>query len=153
MLKDQARSWSVKLVATVFLLAQLVACLGFLYLVQRCPACFGILPAVPARSSTPGSIATARPNTPDVTSAAPIELEPSPDAASACTIIWVEVGAEGLANKNRAMVWEQTIRERVAGSGMTDRQFYDQVVERNPALKADGYVFLEGKTYYLPQCE
>jgi hypothetical protein len=90
---------------------------------------------------------------PEPTSAPAVQVETSPDTEDACTIIWVETGVEGLANKNRAMVWEQTIRARVAGSGMTDRQFYDQVLERNPALKADGYVFLEGKTYYLPQCE
>jgi hypothetical protein len=153
MLKDQRRSWFVKLVATVFLLVQLLACLGVVYLVQTCPQCFGIEPTVTTRSSTPSPDMPSRSNTPDPASAPSVPTETSPDTESACTITWVETSAEGLANKNRAMVWEQTIRAWVAGSGMTDRQFYDQVVERNPALQKDGYVFLEGKTYSLPQCE
>ncbi len=153
MLKDQRRSWFVKLVATVFLLAQLLACLGVAYLVQMNPGIIGFPRAAPAPSSTPSPDLPARPNMPEPTSAPSAQVETSPDTENACTIIWVETAVEGLANKNRAMVWEQTIRAQVAGSGMTDRQFYDQVLERNPALKADGYVFLEGKTYYLPQCE
>ena len=42
---------------------------------------------------------------------------------------------------------------KVNGSGMTARQFYDQVIEHNPDLVRDGYEFKEGKTYLLPACE
>jgi hypothetical protein len=35
---------------------------------------------------------------------------------------------------------------------MTPRDFYDQVVEQNPELVADGYEFKQGKTYLLPRC-
>ena len=76
------------------------------------------LPAVPARSSTPGPVATAPADTPDITSASAIELEPSPATTGACTLIWVETEPADLANKNRAMIWEEIVRDRVAGSGM-----------------------------------
>ena len=72
---------------------------------------------------------------------------------TSCVIAWVEQTSEKLAARNRSMVWEEIVMDQVRGSGMTDRQFYDQVVERNPQLKADGYEFKKGKTYLLPECE
>jgi len=106
-----------------------------------------------ARTHTPSPQETDPTNTPLPTSAPPTQAESLPNPEGICTIVWVETGSDGLANKNRAMVWEETIHRRVAGSGMTDRQFYDQVLEHNPELKSDGYVFQEVKTYELPQFE
>jgi len=153
MLKDQTRSWSLRLVGTLFLLGYLLACLGGLYLLERDPGMFGLPITATARAHTPSPQETELANTHPPTSAPPTQTESLPNPGSTCTIVWVETGSEGLANKNRAMVWEETIRGRIAGSGMTDRQFYDQVLEHNPELKSDGYVFLRGKTYELPQCE
>jgi hypothetical protein len=76
-----------------------------------------------------------------------------PGTETVCVIIWVEHSSEGLAAKNRSMVWLELVKVQVNGSGMTGRQFYDQVVEKNPHMAADGYVFQEGKTYLLPQCK
>jgi hypothetical protein len=50
------------------------------------------------------------------------------------------------------MVWFEIVMSQVEGSGMTARQFFDQVVERNPALARDGYEFKKDKLYLLPQC-
>ena len=43
--------------------------------------------------------------------------------------------------------------KQVNGSDMTNRQFYDQVVEHNPDLVSDGYEFKSGKSYLLPECQ
>lgn len=74
------------------------------------------------------------------------------DASSACSIIWAEEPGDALAGKSRSMAWADVIQARVEGSGMIPSQFYDLVVERNPHLAADGYVFQAGKTYSLPEC-
>ena len=153
MLKDQTRSWFIRLVATLLLFGYLLACLGGLYLLQRNPGIIGLPNTATARTNAPSSQGTDLAGTPLPTGAPSTQTESLLNPDSICTIIWVETGSEGLANKNRAMVWEEIIRGRVAGSGMTDRQFYDQVLEHNPELKSDGYVFQEGKTYDLPQCE
>jgi hypothetical protein len=73
-------------------------------------------------------------------------------AAFACAIVWVEEPGDALAGKTRSMVWVEVIQVKVEGSGMTSSQFYDLVVEHNPHLAADGYVFESGKTYSLPEC-
>lgn len=71
-----------------------------------------------------------------------------------CTIIWEKYSdSSDLVNKNRSMVWDETVSYLVEGSEMTPREFYDQVVERNPSLAVDGYVFKEGQVYLLPRCE
>ena len=43
--------------------------------------------------------------------------------------------------------------KQVNGSGLTPVQFYDLVVENNPHLITDGYVFTQGKKYLLPKCQ
>ena len=73
-------------------------------------------------------------------------------ASSACSVIWVEEPGDALAGKTRSMAWAEVIQTKVEGSGMTSSQFYDMVVEHNPHLAADGYVFQAGKTYSLPEC-
>ena len=50
------------------------------------------------------------------------------------------------------MAWVEVVQAKVEGSGMTSSQFYDLVVEQNPHLAADGYVFQAGKNYSLPEC-
>lgn len=72
--------------------------------------------------------------------------------SSACEIVWGEEPGDALAGKTRAMVWVEVIQAKVEGSGMTSSQFYDLVVEHNPHLAADGYVFQTGKNYSLPAC-
>jgi hypothetical protein len=88
----------------------------------------------------------------------PSTLQPVPPGQSAptegsCTIIWVEDQSNDLAGKNRSMVWEEIVMTQVKGSGMTERQFYNSVVEHNPDLVKDGYEFKTGKTYLLPVCQ
>lgn len=85
--------------------------------------------------------------------ATPVQPTVTPTTETICTIVWVEHPSDRLAARNRSMVWEDLVKEQVRGSGMTNRQFYDQVVERNPHLAADGYEFKRGKTYLLPECE
>ncbi len=74
------------------------------------------------------------------------------EGAPGCSIIWVEGPGDALAGKNRSMVWVDVVQARVYGSGMTNTQFFDLVVEENPHLTADGNVFQAGKTYSLPEC-
>ena len=71
----------------------------------------------------------------------------------ACTIVWVEHPQDNLARKSRSTVWEEIVKFKVDGSGMTPREFYDSVVEHNPELVADDYEFKKGKTYLLPECQ
>ena len=71
----------------------------------------------------------------------------------ACTIVWVEHPQDNLARKSRSRVWEEIVKFKVDGSGMTPREFYDSVVEHNPELVADDYEFKKGKTYLLPECQ
>jgi hypothetical protein len=69
-------------------------------------------------------------------------------------LVWEEyINSEDLVNKNRSMVWEEIVKFRVDGSGMSARQFFDMVVERNPSLVDDGYVFQSGRIYKLPNCK
>ncbi len=70
-----------------------------------------------------------------------------------CTIVWVEHPQDNLARKSRSKVWEEIVKFKVDGSGMTPREFYDLVAEHNPELAADGYEFKKGKTYLLPECQ
>ena len=79
-------------------------------------------------------------------------VTPLSNTNEGCTVVWVEVSSDKLAGKNPAMVWAEIVLPQVNGSGMTSRQFYDQVLERNPELVRDGYEFKKGKTYWLPTC-
>jgi len=98
------------------------------------------IPSVPPVFASPPSVETA-----SVTS------EPA-SASSACSILWVEEPGDALAGKTRAMAWVEVIQAKVEGSGMTSSQFYDLVVEHNPHLAADGFVFQADETYSLPEC-
>ena len=51
------------------------------------------------------------------------------------------------------MVWKEIVNERIIGSGITAQQFYDLVLEYNPTLKSDGYVFKDKTIYKLPVCK
>jgi hypothetical protein len=83
-----------------------------------------------------------------ITTATPIE-----PTDVACTIIWVEHQQDNLARKSRSWVWEEIVKFKVEGSGMSHREFYDLVAEHNPELVADDYEFKKGKTYLLPECQ
>lgn len=107
--------------------------------------------------TTPTQVLDSIPTMPPVFAAPPsVEADSgtsaSPSASSACSIIWVEEPGDALAGKTRSMAWVEVIQAKVEGSGMTSSQFYDLVVEHNPHLAADGYVFQAGKTYSLPEC-
>lgn len=111
------------------------------------------IPLVPTRvpQKTAAPAITAVPSS-------PVPVTPNPPAAATatdatCTIVWVEHPQDNLARKSRSKVWEQIVKFRVEGSGMTPREFYDLVVEHNPQLEADDYEFKEGKTYLLPECQ
>jgi hypothetical protein len=50
---------------------------------------------------------------------------------------------------NRWQCWEAHVRDQV--QGLTWNEFMQAVVEHNPALRDDGYVFKSNKTYMLPE--
>jgi hypothetical protein len=105
------------------------------------------IPTVPPVFASPPSV--------EAGSVPSASTDVSTGAPSACSVIWVEEPGDALAalaGKTRAMAWAEVIQAKVEGSGMTSSQFYDLVVERNPHLAADGYVFQAGKTYSLPGC-
>ena len=83
----------------------------------------------------------------------PIPPTAAVDTDAGCTIVWVEYTQASLARKTRSWVWDEIVRFQVEGSGMTPRDFYEQVMEHNPTLEADDYEFMEGKTYLLPECQ
>jgi hypothetical protein len=97
----------------------------------------------PPINEVPSGTATATPTPPTVVA----------DTDAVCTIVWVEHPQDNLARKSRSRVWEEIVKFKVEGSGMTPREFYDLVVEHNPELEADDYEFKEGKTYLLPECQ
>jgi hypothetical protein len=87
----------------------------------------------------------------------PVPATPIPPTVLAateaiCTVVWVEYPTD-LGRKTRARVYEELVSDRVKNTGMTPREFYDQVVEHNPVLEADDYEFKSGITYVLPQCQ
>lgn len=75
------------------------------------------------------------------------------DSPAACALVWVEYTADDLGGKNRSMVWDEIVKDKVEGSGMTNSEFNRLVLEQNPHLVSDGYEFKTGKTYLLPNCE
>ena len=79
--------------------------------------------------------------------------QPTSTTAPNCQVEWVQYKDSDLANKNRSSVWNEIVSQQVRGAEMDAAQFYQQVVQRNPDLKTDGYVFLRGKTYLLPRCK
>lgn len=109
-------------------------------------------PTAPARIEQPASPTrvprpTAMPDGESPAAAA------EPADAGGCALRWEPwADASELAGKNRYMVWEQLVAVRVQGSGMTADDFIAQVLERNPALKEDGYVFSAEREYLLPVC-
>jgi hypothetical protein len=80
-------------------------------------------------------------------------VTPIPATGVTCTLTWAEYPSDRLVGKNRSMVWAEIVLFQVSGSGMSPRQFYDEVLTRNPQLASDGYEFKMGKTYLLPRCE
>lgn len=72
---------------------------------------------------------------------------------SACILVWEEYSQDNLGGKNRSMVWNEVVKTKVKGSDMTASQFNSLVVEKNPELSKDGYVFNTGKIYKLPMCQ
>lgn len=105
-------------------------------------------PFVPPAIVSPSAV-----ESPGVVPATEASLPAAPETIGTCTMTWVEYTSGDLGGKTRAMVWEEIVADRVRGSGMTPREFYDLVVERNPDLVADGYEFRRGKTYLLPECQ
>lgn len=102
------------------------------------------LTALPTRTSEPALERV----TPATSGAAQETAEPG-----GCALRWEPYpDSAGLAGRNRYMVWEQLVAARVQGSGMTSDEFIAQVLERNPALAEDGYVFSAERAYVLPVC-
>lgn len=95
------------------------------------------------RTQTPG---TNRPQ------AAPLAATNAPASpAAGCQVIW-EAYEGDLGGKNRSMVWNEVVGEAVKAEGLAWPEFSSLVVEKNPALVADGYEFKAGKEYLLPVC-
>jgi hypothetical protein len=154
-LSDQHQRWLVKLgVGTLFVL-ELFAALFLIdpslsFLPDSIPFFeqqIGVTLPVFSASPAPAEIPTQSPS--------PIlgETVPAAETKAACVLVWVEHTSEKLAGKNRSIVWVEVVAAQVRGSGMTARQFYDQVLEHNPDLVRDGYEFKKGKIYLLPKCE
>lgn len=110
---------------------------------------FTSLPTLPA--FMPPALPTLSPGERPSVTAVPTQRSVTATGSAGCEIVWAAHAGE-LVDQTRAMVWEAIVADRVAGSGMTARDFYDEVVERNPVLRDDGYVFVQGETYTLPQC-
>lgn len=77
----------------------------------------------------------------------------APGTPAACQVTWEEYAGSDIAGKNRSTVWNELVSQRVSGSGMRAEEFYLQVVEHNPGLQADGYVFKSAQAYLLPRCQ
>jgi hypothetical protein len=154
-LSDQQQRWLVKLGAGTLLVLEFFTALflvnpsldflpdSFPFFQQQ----FGVTLPVFSASATPTETPTQSPS--------PVSGETVTVATTraACVLVWMEHTSEKLAGKNRSIVWVEVVAAQVRGSGMTARQFYDQVLEHNPALVRDGYEFKKGKTYLLPKCE
>lgn len=116
-------------------------------------------PRAPSPTSTPNFAPTATPNhvgtaTPIATSGARVtQGTPIPGISAGCAVEWQEYNGGTLAGKNRYMVWDAVVKQQLAGSDITATQFYDLVVDQNPSLKTDGYVFQKEKKYLLPKCK
>jgi hypothetical protein len=163
MLLDRDQGFLTKGVATIVLLAFSIAGLtAYSLLTSTQSLGSSYTPAVVKRMTTPaatagesGSQAIAAPTgRPPVMSTPTLTPTGSPSArAAACTIEWQEYKGDTLAGKNRNQVWNGIVKQQVAGSGMAPVKFYATVVEQNPSLAGDGYVFKQGKTYRLPKCK
>jgi hypothetical protein len=146
-LTDQEQSCLLKLIAGALLLA---ACAVPVFGYRTLTHGRGLAPRaapIPSGMSDSTQTPTASPK------AKPATKTPVPTPSGACVIEWQDYDDEDLAGKNRNMVWNAIVKKAVTGSGMTAAQFYQLVVDRNPSLKSDGYVFQKGKTYLLPDCK
>lgn len=144
MLTDRNQGCLVKLVALGFLAGTLCLLYGVYFLIASSGG--GIDPNTP--SLLPAATQGQPPNL-----LAPAAETERPGAAPGCEVAWEAYPGADLSGKNRAMVWMEIVRARVAGSDMTPQQFYRSVIEHNPELEADGFVFKEGMDYDLPVCK
>ena len=144
-LRDRNQGFFARLFAVVMFFMSIFYGIGLLpYL-----ATFLDTTASPPAIASPTLIESSSTVIADATS----QPEPILGAGGTCNIIWVEHKEDNLAAKNRSIVWDEIVAAQVIGSGMTVREFYDSVVERNPVLVTDGYEFKKETTYLLPQCQ
>jgi hypothetical protein len=159
MLLDRDRGFLAKGVGTLVLLASAIAGLTVYSLLTSTETLgSSYTPAAVVRDATPiaGPAMTVLQETSQSTRPAPSgpALTPATAARPAtCTVEWQEHNGDGLGGRNRNQVWNAVVKNQVAGSGLTAAKFYALVVEQNPVLKTDGYVFKKGKTYRLPKCK
>ena len=158
-LTDRQRGWLVKGLAVGVFALYLAG--GYFLWTNR-----GLLPSLPsllpAPVIEPTQTVTAEPTTaPLPTKTPPRATQPvqavqptdTDTVEGGCRLAWVETPGSDLAGKNRSMAWAENVRPQVEGSGMLANDFYKQVMEQNPSLAADGYIFSADKTYLLPRCE
>jgi hypothetical protein len=146
-LTDRRQGGFARLVAGAVLMFVLFCAVGILYSwgwFSGTPAAAGQAPVLESPQTLDSP--------PETTTGLPVQSPADPGTTAGCTIAWVEYPFD-LGAKSRAMVWEEIVVFQVQSSGMTHREFYDQVVEHNPELIADGYEFKRGKQYLLPQCQ
>ena len=104
---------------------------------------------VPFQIATPNfHLDTSEPKTPNN-----LKVTPTTTKNLTCQVVWEEYKKTDIVGKNRSMVWKEIVNERIIGSGITAQQFYDLVLEYNPTLKSDGYVFKDKTIYKLPVCK
>lgn len=164
MLLDRDQGFLIKAIAAiVFLVFSIAGLTAYSLFVSPDTSGAGRTPVVIRRAATPVPVidaatfqATAAPSVPVPASPVPATATPasSPAArAAVCVVEWHEHGGDVLADKNRNQVWNAIVKTQIEGSEITAAKFYDLVVEQNPVLKTDGYVFKRGKTYLLPECK
>lgn len=155
MITDRQQGCLVRLAAYGVLLAGVLVCLGLAWFISDTTDLRRLwdglnIPGLSTEAPPERTRPTAAASPPAVP--ADETAPPATEAVAGCTVVWEEYPGD-LGAKTRAMVWEQIVAERMRGSDMTLRQFYDQVVEQNPDLAKDGFEFKRGKTYLLPKCE
>jgi hypothetical protein len=155
---DRNQGCLAKIVAYTMIITILLGCFWLSYNDSWRPSLQSIIdgfdfPSIAAPIGPRKEKSSPYPTSPSITDDAIPRAGTMTGTETGCIIVWVEHTSEQLAAKNRSMVWEEIVMDKVRGSGMTDRQFYDQVVEKNSILKMDGYEFKKGKSYLLPECQ
>jgi hypothetical protein len=156
---DRDRGFLAKSAATVVLFATAVAiatAYSLLTTTQTLGSSYTPAAVIRLATAVPARVENAPQKTSAPASSTPTDPAITPSAparSAACTVEWQEHSGDTLAGRNRNQVWNGIVKRQVGGSGLTAAKFYALVVEQNPALKTDGYVFKKEKTYRLPRCK
>lgn len=149
-LTDRNRSGCLKIILVLCIIYLIsVCCVSYVLLSRNFPNLPAISKLVPFQNAIPNfqldgfepRIQTTQKTTPTNTK------------TETCQVVWEEYKKTDIVGKNRSMIWNEIVSDRIRGSGITAQQFYALVLEYNPTLKTDGYVFKEKTIYKLPVCK